>query len=457
MPAARGALRRAATCGRRRPAGRSLRVGFDDLGLDRVAAEAGSGAHLGPRARQVPSRRTRPYRGSCRRATRGAAAARRGHRRAGPAQLHAHRARGERRRRRAPALRAASAAHRPCKDYAAFRSALRDVQLAEARTATSRSPRRMDGDGLRRARRSDPRGRAPARRVTGTLRRLRRWLPSLAAAPCCSGAPARRAADRRRAGPGCSWTTPRGPRAISMAVGPWLSMLAEEPSHPLAEATLRLASLQQDDAADAGALAHAVAGLPSAAVAVGGASARAAGQRAARHAPGGGQPPDHLSRFPPSAFVLGPLPPLDDPLAEREPSPSSPRPALARRTPAWTVTCAGSRCSARPCRGPSSRPRCSSPRAAGRCAPFCSTSAGRSGVDRDRPAARGQRRAALRCRAERRAGHDRRALHDDAAPVERHAALLAAGRNRLVLKCGLDRQPGSPRACSTPRGGPGPA
>jgi len=102
----------------------------------------------------------------------------------------------------------------------------------------------------------------------------------------------------------------------------WLELLAEEPDHPLAEATLQLlARLQVDDVGDAQALAEAVAAIDA-----GGLQPFAAhqlrrmqGNLAARRAPvaelGIDRHADQLSRF----AVLGPLLPFDDQLAFRTP------------------------------------------------------------------------------------------------------------------------------------------
>jgi len=107
------------------------------------------------------------------------------------------------------------------------------------------------------------------------------------------------------------------------AVEEWLGMVAREPGHPLAEGTLRLVGPMLERTADPTLVATRVISLPAQ-----GLSPLAArqlevlqGVTRATRLPATDPPAEAFPSFLKHGFVLGPLPPLGNPLAARDPSP----------------------------------------------------------------------------------------------------------------------------------------
>jgi tetratricopeptide (TPR) repeat protein len=228
------------------------------------------------------------------------------------------------------------------------------------------------------------------------------------------------------------------------AVEEWLGMVAQEPGHPLAEGTLRLVGLMQERAADPTLVATRVISLPST-----GLSPLAARQlevmqgviRATR-LPVADRPEEAFPSFLKHGFVLGPLPPLGNPLAARDPSPQFGEPAFGkvhvgvdgdvRWLPYERLALSRAFEPAlvyEPARGMAllafvfDVPECGfawieigQRRSGNALAPYAVSINGEPPIVVEH-------------------------LHEDASPMERHFAALRTGRNRIVIKCALDSRP----------------
>jgi len=231
---------------------------------------------------------------------------------------------------------------------------------------------------------------------------------------------------------------------LDSAARGWLDMVRAEPGHPLAEGTLRLMGMIQGRAADPTALASAVLALPATGLTPLGARQLEVlqGVNAAARLPVDDPPADLYPGFLSRAFVLGPLPPLGNPLAERERSPEFAEPGFDqphagvegevrwRPLPRYPLSRGFEPASLfEPARGWAllafvfDVPHCGpgwieiGQRRAGAVLPPYAFS-----LDGGQPVVIEQ-------------------LHVEGSPISRTFAMLNSGRNRLVIKCPLDAQP----------------
>lgn len=232
---------------------------------------------------------------------------------------------------------------------------------------------------------------------------------------------------------------------LDAAVGQWLAMVAAEPGHPLAEGTLRLVGLMQDRAADPAAIAQEVLALPAQGLTPLAARQLEVLQGIARASrlPVSDPPAQLYPDFLQQAFVLGPLKPLGNPLAAREPSPEFTEPGFGAAHPGVDGEVRWQPLQRSPL------VRAFDPASLYEPARGVGLMAFVFDVPEGGPAwiEVGQRRGgnglmspfALSVNGE--APMLVEHLHDDGPPVERRSVMLNAGRNRVVLKCALDSQP----------------